>query len=411
VPPPRQDAVRADPGVTLVEHAMVLDLLTDATGRAAGVTLHVLGEGSADGVGAVRARAVVLATGGMGQVYAATTNPPVSTGDGVALGLRAGAVATDLEFVQFHPTALYLGPDARGQQPLVSEALRGEGAVLRDGAGERFMVGVHPLAELAPRDVVAKGITRVQLRDGVDHVWLDARAVPDLAERFPTIVASCRAAGVDPVTDLVPVTPAAHYASGGLVTDLAGRTTVPGLYACGEVACTGVHGANRLASNSLLEGLVFAARIGAQLAAGLPPSSAVAAVDDAPSGLLDPDGRRDVTETMSARVGALRSGAGLAEATGRLAALAAGLGPDRVGGAGVRIAPGVAGWEATDLLTVAGALATVAAVREETRGCHWREDHPGTEEDWRVHLDVRLDGDGALQVTRRPVGVPLVEGW
>src|SRR3712207_4636527 len=177
---------------------MVLDLLTDATGRAAGVTLHVLGEGSADGVGAVRARAVVLATGGMGQVYAATTNPPVSTGDGVALGLRAGAVATDLEFVQFHPTSLYLGPGARGQQPLVSEALRGEGAVLRDGAGERFMVGVHPLAELAPRDVVAKAITRVQLRDGVDHVWLDARGIPGLAERFPTIVARCRAEGIDP---------------------------------------------------------------------------------------------------------------------------------------------------------------------------------------------------------------------
>jgi L-aspartate oxidase len=382
---------------------MVLDLLTDASGRAAGVTLHVLGEGSADGVGAVRARAVVLATGGMGQVYAATTNPPVSTGDGVALGLRAGAVATDLEFVQFHPTALYLGPDARGQQPLVSEALRGEGAVLRDGAGERFMVGVHPLAELAPRDVVAKGITRVQLRDGVDHVWLDARGVPDLAVRFPTIVASCRAAGVDPVTDLVPVTPAAHYASGGLVTDLAGRTTVPGLYACGEVACTGVHGANRLASNSLLEGLVFAARIGAQLAAGLPPSSPVEPAAAAPSGLLAPDGRREVTETMSARVGALRSGAGLAEATDRLAALAARLDPD--------VAPGVAGWEATDLLTVAGALATVAAVREETRGCHWREDHPGTEEDWQVHLDVRLDGDGALRVTRRAVGEPLVRGW
>ncbi len=398
-----QDAVRADPGVTLVEHAMVLDLLTDASGRAAGVTLHVLGEGSADGVGAVRARAVVLATGGMGQVYAATTNPPVSTGDGVALGLRAGAVATDLEFVQFHPTALYLGPDARGQQPLVSEALRGEGAVLRDGAGERFMVGVHPLAELAPRDVVAKGITRVQLRDGVDHVWLDARGVPDLAVRFPTIVASCRAAGVDPVTDLVPVTPAAHYASGGLVTDLAGRTTVPGLYACGEVACTGVHGANRLASNSLLEGLVFAARIGAQLAAGLPPSSPVEPAAAAPSGLLAPDGRREVTETMSARVGALRSGAGLAEATDRLAALAARLDPD--------VAPGVAGWEATDLLTVAGALATAAAVREETRGCHWREDHPGTEEDWQVHLDVRLDGDGALRVTRRAVGEPLVRGW
>ncbi|HJX45261.1 MAG TPA: L-aspartate oxidase, partial [Geodermatophilus sp.] len=295
-------AVRTDPGITLVEHAMVLDLLTDAAGRAAGVTLHVLGEGTEDGVGAVRARAVVLATGGMGQVYAATTNPSVSTGDGVALGLRAGAVATDLEFVQFHPTSLHVGPGARGQQPLVSEALRGEGAVLRDGAGERFMVGVHPLAELAPRDVVAKAITRVQLRDGVDHVWLDARAVPGLAQRFPTIVARCRQEGIDPVTDLVPVTPAAHYASGGLATDLAGRTTVAGLYACGEVACTGVHGANRLASNSLLEGLVFAARIGADLARSLPPEEPAVATPPAAGGLLDPAGRRAVTDTMSGRV-------------------------------------------------------------------------------------------------------------
>src|ERR687886_1130345 len=267
-------AVHRDPWIRVVDHALVLDLLRSADGRACGLTLHVLGEGTEDGVGAILARAVVLATGGMGQVYASTTNPSVSTGDGVALGLRAGAVATDLEFVQFHPTALYRGPGARGQQPLVSEALRGEGAVLLDGAGRRFMNDVHPMAELAPRDVVAKAITRVQLRDGVDHVWLDARGVPDLAVRFPTIVASCRAAGVDPVTDLVPVTPAAHYASGGLVTDLAGRTTVPGLYACGEVACTGVHGANRLASNSLLEGLVFAARIGDSLARELPPPRA-----------------------------------------------------------------------------------------------------------------------------------------
>ncbi|MGY1689188.1 L-aspartate oxidase [Geodermatophilus sp. SYSU D01105] len=403
-----QDAVRADPGVTLVEHAMVLDLLTDARGRAAGVTLHVLGEGSADGVGAVRARAVVLATGGMGQVYAATTNPSVSTGDGVALGLRAGAVATDLEFVQFHPTSLYLGPGARGQQPLVSEALRGEGAVLRDHAGERFMLGVHPLAELAPRDVVAKAITGVQLRDGVPHVWLDAREVPDVTTRFPTITASCRAAGVDPATDLVPVTPAAHYASGGLVTDLAGRTTVPGLYACGEVACTGVHGANRLASNSLLEGLVFAARIGAELAERLPPPAPVRPPGAAPSGLLDPAGRRALTDTMSARVGALRTGAGLAEATDRLAALAAGLGGVH-GVDGVR--PQVDSWEATDLLTVASALTAAAATREETRGCHWREDHPDTEEEWRVHLDVRLDEGGRLAVSRRPVGTPVVRPW
>jgi L-aspartate oxidase len=169
------------------------------------------------------------------------------------------------------------------------------------------------------------------------------------------------------------------------------------------VACTGVHGANRLASNSLLEGLVFAARIGAELAERLPPSSPLGPQDTAPSGLLDPEGRRAVTETMSARVGALRSGAGLAEATGRLAALAAGLDTDT--------APGVAGWEATDLLTVATALATAAAAREETRGCHWREDHPETEEDWQVHLDVRLGEDGSLQVTRRPVGTPVVQPW
>ena len=394
------DAVAADPGTTLVEHAMVLDLLTDVEGRAAGVTLHVLGEGSADGVGAVRARAVVLATGGMGQVYAATTNPSVSTGDGVALGLRAGAVATDLEFVQFHPTALYLGPDSRGQQPLVSEALRGEGAVLRDGAGERFMVGAHELAELAPRDVVAKAITRVQLRDGVDHVWLDARGIPGLAERFPTIVARCREAGVDPVTDLVPVTPAAHYASGGLATDLSGRTTVPGLYACGEVACTGVHGANRLASNSLLEGLVFAGRIGEALARELPVPAAPARVDPRPQGLVDAAARGPLTATMSARVGALRTGRGLAEAAAGLAAL-----EERT-----TAVPGVPGWEATDLLTVATAITAAAAAREETRGCHWREDHPEATDAWRAHLDVRLV-DGEVQVSRRPVGEPAKVAW
>ncbi|WP_031081040.1 L-aspartate oxidase, partial [Streptomyces sp. NRRL WC-3549] len=265
------DAVRAA-ALRTIENALVLDLLQDAEGRTAGVTLHVMGEGQHDGVGAVRAPAVVLATGGMGQVFAATTNPPVSTGDGVALALRAGAEVSDLEFVQFHPTVLFLGADSEGQQPLVSEAVRGEGAHLVDASGTRFMLGQHELAELAPRDIVAKAITRQMHLTGTEHMYLDARhfGAGMWERRFPTILAACRAHGIDPVTEPIPVAPAAHYASGGVRTDLRGRTTVPGLYACGETACTGVHGANRLASNSLLEGLVFAERIAADVVASGP---------------------------------------------------------------------------------------------------------------------------------------------
>lgn len=263
------EAVRAA-GLRTVENALVLDLLTDPDGHTSGVTLHVMGEGQHDGVGAVHAPSVVLATGGMGQVFSATTNPAVSTGDGVALALRAGAEISDLEFVQFHPTVLYLGPEAEGQQPLISEAVRGEGAHLVDADGTRFMVGQHELAELAPRDIVAKAIMRRAHEQGVEHMYLDGRhfGAQMWETRFPTILAACRSHGIDPVTEPIPVAPAAHYASGGVRTDLRGRTTVPGLYACGEVACTGVHGANRLASNSLLEGLVFAERIAADIAEG-----------------------------------------------------------------------------------------------------------------------------------------------
>jgi len=388
-------AILGDAGIDLIEHAMVLDLLLSADGRAAGVSLHVIGEGSNDGVGAVLARAVVLATGGMGQIYASTTNPSVSTGDGVALGLRAGAVAADLEFVQFHPTALYLGPDVSGQQPLISEAMRGEGAVLIDGSGRPFMTGVHPLADLAPRDVVAKAITRVMLAEGSDHVRLDARGIENLDARFPIIMASCRAAGIEPAQQPIPVRPAAHYASGGLRTDLWGATSVPGLFACGEVACTGVHGANRLASNSLLEGLVFAARIGTVLGSGLAPQ-ADPMPPISPYGALDPAIRPELTAAMSAHVGALRTADGLASAGSTLGDLSA---------RGVET-PDPAAWEVTDLLTVASALTAAATQRIETRGCHWREDHPDPDDSWLGRIEVTLDADGGLHTEFRPFDIP-----
>ncbi|HEX2357457.1 MAG TPA: L-aspartate oxidase [Micromonosporaceae bacterium] len=400
-------AVHRDPWIRLVEHALVLDLLRAPDGRASGVTLHVLGEGTEDGVGAVLARAVVLATGGMGQVFAVTTNPAVSTGDGVALAMRAGAVVTDIEFVQFHPTALFVAGVGRpsAQQPLVSEALRGEGAHLIDADGKRFMVGQHELAELAPRDVVAKSIHRVLLATGADHVFLDARhlGADFLDRRFPTIVASCRAAGIEPGVDLIPVAPAAHYASGGVRTDLHGRTSIPGLYACGEVACTGVHGANRLASNSLLEGLVFSRRIAEDIARDLPPQgdpsassphatpADVAVVADDSAGeaasVAAPAARsrEELQRAMTRGAGVLRSEDSLTQTAAALRHVGAG-------------APGsgTAGWELANLVTVASALVAAAYARRETRGCHWREDFPGGDDAWLGHVLGAIGASGRL---------------
>ncbi|HXP14166.1 MAG TPA: L-aspartate oxidase, partial [Actinomycetes bacterium] len=252
------EAVRATPSVRSVEHAFLVDLLT-GDGRVTGALLWSGGRPRV-----VRSHAVVLASGGAGQLYADTTNPPLSTGDGVAAALRAGAVLADLEFVQFHPTALHIEGDPR---PLISEAMRGEGAVLRDGDGTPVMAGVHPLGDLAPRDIVTRAVAARMAATGARHLWLDATSIPadHLERRFPTILARCRAAGIDPSRQPIPVSPAAHYLMGGALTDLDGRTSLPGLFAVGEAACTGVHGANRLASNSLLEGVVFAARIGRAL--------------------------------------------------------------------------------------------------------------------------------------------------
>lgn len=396
-------AVQDDPGIEVIEHAVVVDLLQAADGRVCGVTLHVLGQGRRDGVGAATARAVVLATGGLGQVYASTTNPSVATGDGVAAALRAGADVRDLEFVQFHPTVLWLGAGSSGQQPLISEALRGEGAYLVDGSGARFMTGVHELVDLAPRDVVSRAIVARMRQQGTDHVFLDARhlGAEFLAARFPSIVQRCRELGFDPVTTVLPVAPAQHYASGGVVTDLRGRTSLPGLSACGEVACSGVHGANRLASNSLLEGLVFAHRIADDLSRRLAEGELVQAdpVDrTGPPALVDADARAGMQAAMTAGVGAVRTAASTASTARELA---------RIGGLASDV-PAAAAWETTNLHQVSTLLTHVAALREETRGGHVRGDFPALDDEhWRGHLTTTLDADGVLVTRYEPVVLPV----
>ncbi|HET7276562.1 MAG TPA: L-aspartate oxidase [Dermatophilaceae bacterium] len=395
--------VEVDPGIEVIEHALVVDLLQDADDRVCGVTLHVIGEGQMDGVGAAHARAVVLATGGLGQIYTSTTNPSVATGDGMAAALRAGAELADLEFVQFHPTVLWLGEGSTGQQPLISEAVRGEGAFLVDRDGVRFMLDVHPQADLAPRDVVARAIVDRMHATGEKHVWLDARHLGRefLEERFPSIVERCHELGFDPAAELLPVAPAQHYASGGVRTDLHGRTSLQGLYACGEVSCTGVHGANRLASNSLLEGLVFANRIvddlRARLASGdLPPATPMPYAGGlAGESLLAGSRRIDVQRAMSSGSGVVRSAESTAETARALATLATHRAP--------AAEAGPASWETTNLLHIGQVLTLVAHLREESRGGHVRSDFPDAEPEWLGNLSAVRTPDGGVRVWFRPV--------
>ena len=379
------EAARVGSRVELYENEFVIDLLT-VDGKCVGALSLNLDDGE---LTLNVAMVTVLATGGAGQVYGRTTNPRVATGDGIAMAYRAGAAIRDLEFVQFHPTGLAL----RGQETvlLITEALRGEGAYLRNAAGERFMTAYDSRGELASRDVVVRGMVTEMRAAGSDHVFLDATHLDAtwLQERFPRVTAGLVAHGLDLATQLIPVSPVCHYFIGGVVTDVWGRTTVPGLYGSGEVASTGVHGANRLASNSLLEGLVFSDRVVRDLDRYIGrlgedvrrlrfdlPETAGGGDSDAAAA------RRRLTAVMSDKVGVVRSAAELAAALADLGALTSEL------RFGALAAPQ---YEVFNLLTLGTQIAKCALLRQESRGVHLREDFPAVDDlSWQRHITLRL---------------------
>ena len=390
----------------VLEGWFALDLVTEG-GRCVGVTAlppHGAGEGPAPVT--IRAAHVVLATGGAGQMFSVTTNPAESTGDGVAMALRAGVPTADVEFVQFHPTALHHPAMPR---PLLSEALRGHGALLRDRDGERFV------DELAPRDVVSRAMAARMADQGVDHLWLDATGLERFSQRFPTIAASLASIGLDPQKDWLPIAPAAHHLSGGVLTDLWGATALPGLWAVGEVACTGVHGANRLASNSLLEGMVFGARLAERIPGGTDraePSGALrAALGDPPldgigrtalaarapvvrrgAGAAKPSAAPDVTKLRDILQRAMTRGAGVvrsAESLGGARAVVDEV-ADILGDPGGSVRAG----ELANLLQVADALLVSSELRTESRGAHARREYPDTDPTWRLRLVHGASGAG-----------------
>lgn len=357
------ERVRDTPAIRVSEKTRVLDLLVE-NGECVGVCATVAGQPTE-----FIADVTVLATGGCGQVYRYTTNPVVATGDGYAIAHRAGVKLADMEFVQFHPTAL---DTPENPLALISEAVRGEGAVLVNERGDRFMLKLHKLAELAPRDVVARAIFREQ-RAG-SRVFLDARRLGrPFVERFPGIYALCRARGIDPQTDLIPVTPAAHYMMGGIVTDLAGRASIPRLYACGEVASTGVHGANRLASNSLLEGLVFAERVAVDMVGVGPLEREPKRSDWTAPPLLDRGAAQvaadDIRRVVWENAGIDRNADGLRECLEAL---------DRIAG---RLPAGAT--EEANMIDTSRLIAEAALMRQESRGGHYRSDFPRPKRKWR----------------------------
>ena len=333
----------------------------------------------------IRGKAVIMCTGGAGQLYQHTTNPPVATGDGMAMAYSAGAEMADMEFIQFHPTALSLEGAPRF---LLSEAMRGEGGTLRNARGERFMDRYDERQELAPRDIVSRSIVTEMRRTGSRNVFLDMTGLDGefLKHRFPKIYETCAAFGLDIARDMLPVSPASHYCMGGIRTDLAGRSTLPGLYAAGEVACTGVHGANRLASNSLLEGLVFGARAGesaaedtGRLTVGSGRSPAGPEMGGRESGTgrrpaISTAVRKRVKRVMWERVGILRDEASLRRAIGEF---------EQIGRSNLSTS-------SCNFVNLALLVARAALWREESRGGHFRSDFPNQREDWRVHSVQKL---------------------
>ena len=357
-------AVKQTPSITVLEGYAARDLVL-RDGRVEAIELNYVNGTSRQLI--LPATAVVLATGGAGEIYAITTNPREARGEGIAIAARAGAVIADAEFVQFHPTAINIGRDPA---PLATEALRGEGALLINARGERFMRAVHEDAELAPRDVVARAVYR-EVMSG-RGAFLDCRPFGvKLAEHFPTVFAACRSAGIDPRREPIPVSPAAHYHMGGILTDAQGRSTVNGLWACGEVASTGAHGANRLASNSLLEAVVFGARVANDIAffhQGANPDAMkprAIVVAGTPSDGANEQAEMTLRRTMTAEIGVIRDEQYLTHALSTITTLEKENKSDR------RLA---------NMLTTAKLIAVAALRRKESRGAHFRSDYPTPDE-------------------------------